>query len=327
MKAREEGGPFSSLGDFCSRVDYHLVNKRALESLIKCGAMDSFGKKRSQLMAVIDQAVAMGSLSQKDYASGQIGLFDDTEEVMTDLEYPDIEEYPIEMRLAMEKEYDGFYFSGHPLSKYQEIMDKLSPLSLLYGEDGRQYDGKMLRVGGLITAKKQVMTKRNEQMAIITLEDFTHAVSVVVFPKTYGRYQQFVAVDMAVSIRGRADINDDSIQILAEEVRPLGQETGAPDPQPAPVVSAAAAREAGDYWHPGMGNKLFIKIPAHLERTDLAGRIGKVLKQHPGQVKVYFHLMGSRKTILTDEQYWVETTEELRQPLQAMLEPRSLVVK
>ena len=327
VKAREEGGSFSSLGDFCSRVDYHLVNKRALESLIKCGAMDSFGKKRSQLMAVIDQAVAMGSLSQKDYASGQIGLFDDTEEVMTDLEYPDIEEYPIEMRLAMEKEYDGFYFSGHPLSKYQEIMDKLSPLSLLYGEDGRQYDGKMLRVGGLITAKKQVMTKRNEQMAIITLEDFTHAVSVVVFPKTYGRYQQFVAVDMAVSIRGRADINDDSIQILAEEVRPLGQETAASDPQPTPVVSAVAAREAGDYWHPGMGTKLFIKIPAHLERTDLAGRIGKVLQQHPGQVKVYFHLLGSRKTILTDEQYWVETTEELRQPLQAMLEPRSLVVK
>ena len=183
-KGPRRGGAFSSLGDFCSRVDYHLVNKRALESLIKCGAMDSFGKKRSQLMAVIDQAVAMGSLSQKDYASGQIGLFDDTEEVMTDLEYPDIEEYPIEMRLAMEKEYDGFYFSGHPLSKYQEIMDRLSPLSLLYGEDGRQYDGKMLRVGGLITAKKQVMTKRNEQMAIITLEDFTHAVSIVVFPKT-----------------------------------------------------------------------------------------------------------------------------------------------
>lgn len=327
VKAREEGGAFSSLGDFCSRVDYHLVNKRALESLIKCGAMDSFGKKRSQLMAVIDQAVAMGSLSQKDYASGQIGLFDDTEEVMTDLEYPDIEEYPIEMRLAMEKEYDGFYFSGHPLSKYQEIMDRLSPLSLLYGEDGRQYDGKMLRVGGLITAKKQVMTKRNEQMAIITLEDFTHAVSIVVFPKTYGRYQQFVAVDMAVSIRGRADINDDSIQILAEEVQPLGQATAASDPQPAPVVSAAAAREAGDYWHPGMGTKLFIKIPAHLERTDLASRIGGVLKEHPGQVKVYFHLMGSRKTILTDQQYWVETTEDLRQPLQAMLEPRSLVVK
>ena len=71
VKAREAGGPFTSLGDFCSRVDYHIVNKRALESLIKCGAMDSFGKKRSQLMAVIDQAIAMGSLSQKDYASGQ----------------------------------------------------------------------------------------------------------------------------------------------------------------------------------------------------------------------------------------------------------------
>lgn len=82
----------------------------------------------------------------------------------------------------------------------------------------------MMRIGGLITAKKQVMTKRNEQMAIITVEDFTHAVSVVVFPKTYARYQQAVAVDMAVAIRGRADINDDSIQILAEEVKPLDQE-------------------------------------------------------------------------------------------------------
>ena len=325
VKAREEGGPFTSLGDFCSRVDYHIVNKRALESLIKCGAMDSFGKKRSQLMAVIDQAIAMGSLSQKDYASGQMGLFDDAEDVMTELEYPDIEEYPIEMRLAMEKEYDGFYFSGHPLNKYKDIMKKLTPLSVLYGEDGRQYDGKMMRIGGLITAKKQVMTKRNEQMAIITVEDFTHTVSVVVFPKTYARYQQAVAVDMAVSIRGRADINDDSIQILAEEVKPLDQEKGEPV-QPA-AVSPAAARQAGDYWHPGMGAKLFIKIPAHLERTDLAGRIGQVLEQHPGPVKVYFHLMGSRKTILTNEKYWVETTEDLRQKLQAMLEPRSLVVQ
>ena len=325
VKAREAGGPFTSLGDFCSRVDYHIVNKRALESLIKCGAMDSFGKKRSQLMAVIDQAIAMGSLSQKDYASGQMGLFDDEETVMTELEYPDIDEYPIEMRLAMEKEYDGFYFSGHPLNKYKDIMKKLTPLSVLYGDDGRQYDGKLMNVGGLITAKKQVMTKRNEQMAIITVEDFTHTVSVVVFPKTYARYQQAVAVDMAVAIRGRADINDDSIQILAEEVKPLDQEKGEPV-QPA-AVSSSAARQAGDYWHPGMGAKLFIKIPAHLERTDLAGRIGQVLEQHPGPVKVYFHLMGSRKTILTNEKYWVETTEDLRQTLQAMLEPRSLVVQ
>ena len=101
----------------------------------------------------------------------------------------------------------------------------------------------MMRIGGLITAKKQVMTKRNEQMAIITVEDFTHAVSVVVFPKTYARYQQAVAVDMAVAIRGRADINDDSIQILAEEVKPLDQEKGEPV-QPAAVSPAAAARLA-----------------------------------------------------------------------------------
>lgn len=323
--ARDKGGPFKSLGDFCSRVDIHVVNKKAVEGLIKCGAMDSFGQKRAQLVAVLDQAFSLGSLHQKDEEAGQLSLFGEAEEaVMTELSYPDIPEYPLEMRLAMEKEYDGFYFSGHPLNKYKEIMKKMTPLSLLFGDEGRQYDGKMLHLGGLITAKKQVMTKRNEQMAIITVEDFTHAISVVVFPKTYGRYQQYVAVDMAVAIRGRADINDESVQILAEEIRPL--QDGLTGKSAAAPVQAPARPDA-NAWQPGMGQKLFIKIPAHLERSDLAGRIGEVLKEHHGPVKVYFHLMGSRQTILTNEEYWVETTPALQQQLQAMLEPHSLVIR
>lgn len=329
LDARQKGGQFKSLGDFCSRVDIHVVNKKALEGLIKCGAMDSFGKKRAQLVAVLDQAVSMGALKQKDEQAGQMSLFggDEEEAVMTELTYPDIPEYPLEMRLSMEKEYDGFYFSGHPLNKYKEIMQKLTPIAQLLGEDGEKFDGKMLQIGGLITARRQVMTKRNEQMAILTIEDFTHTLSVVVFPKTYSRCQQYTAVDLAVAVRGRADINEESVQILAEEIRPLQAGLAESGAAPQAVSQPSGQKNNPHAWHPGMGQKLFIKIPAHLERSDLAGRLGVVLKQHPGAVKVYFHLMGSRQTILTNQEYWVETTEELHQALQAMLEPRSLVIR
>lgn len=322
VRNREKDGPFTSLADFCSRVNFHKVNRRAIESLIKCGAMDSFGYKRSQLMAVVDQAISMGTLNQKDNESGQMGLFEMDDDVTVELNYPDLEEYPIEMRLAMEKEYDGFYFSGHPLNKFKEVMDKLTPISVLYGEDAHRYDGKMLTVGGLITALRQVMTKRNDQMAILTIEDYTHSLEIVVFPKAFEKYRDLIANDMAVAIRGRADINDENVQIMAEEIMLLGGDVATSG-----TVSARAARNTGPVWEVGKGSKLFIKIPVHLEKTNLGDMITEVLKKHPGTVPVYFHLMGSRRTILADEKYWIQTDDQLHRELEAMLEPNSVVLK
>lgn len=326
IKERQERGVFTSIVDFCSRVDFHLLNKRVVEGLIKGGAMDSFGKKRLQLMTVLEQAMAVGSLHRKDVESGQLGLFDDVaEQAVEDIVYPDTGEYAMEMILAMEKEYDGFYFSGHPLHAYKKQMEHLVPISVLFGEDNQQYDGRTLSIGGLITASRQIVTKRNEQMAVLTVEDYTQSISVVVFPKVYAVCRNLTAVDLAVSVRGRADINDDSIQILADQIVSLGDaET---DSAAGRTISAKAVRHAGAAWYPGMGQKLFIKIPAHLERSDLSERIGAVLQAHHGDTRVYFHLMGSRKTILTKQDYWVATDAALQQELGAMLEPGSLVIK
>jgi DNA polymerase-3 subunit alpha len=319
VKAREQDGPFTSLVDFCSRVDFHVVNHRAVESLIKCGAMDSFGYKRSQLMTVLDQAISIGSLCQKDNESGQMGLFDDDADmVAADIQYPEMDEYPIEARLAMEKEYDGFYFSGHPLNKYKAVMDKLTPIAALFGEDNRQLDGKIVTVGGMITSRRQVSTKRNEQMVILSIEDYTYPLTVVVFPKTFSKYMDLTAVDMAVSVRGRADISDESIQLLAEEIKSLGEETG---------IAPTAARQSGPVWQKGQGHKLFLKIPAHLERSNLGSDVIQVLQQYPGTVPVYFHLMGSRKTIRTDKQYWVQPEEELHLRLEDMLGAEGVVLR
>ncbi len=325
VKAREQDGPFESLPDFCSRVDFHIVNRRAVESLIKCGAMDSFGYKRSQLMAVVDQAISMGTLNQKDNESGQMGLFDMEDASIVELHYPDLEEYPMEQRLAMEKEYDGFYFSGHPLNKFKEVMDRLTPIAVLFGEDSRSYDGKQLTIGGLITGLRQVTTKRNDPMAIVTIEDFTLPITVVVFPKTYEKYRNLIAADMAIAVRGRADINDESVQVMAEEILPLSGEV--PATAGAARTGRTAPPPAEPLWKPGTGHKLFIKIPAHLERSNLGDMLTQVLSRYPGTVPVYFHLMGSRRTILTEEKYWVQTDDKLRLELEAMLEPHSVVLK
>ena len=179
-----------------------------------------------------------------------------------------------------------------------------------------------MEVGGLITARRQVLTKHKDTMAILTLEDYTHTINIVVFPKTYGRYGSLTATDLAVRVTGRADINDENTQIVAERIAPLGEEKAE-----APIASAHAAIHTGAMWQPGGGTKLFIKIPAHLERTDLSSTIAGVLKKYPGTVKVYFHLMGSRKTILTNEQYWITPDEDLHRELQALLEPGALVLK
>ncbi len=323
VKQRKAEGPYQSLSDFCSRVDLHIVGRRAIESLIKGGAMDCFGKYRSQLLDVLDQAMSMGSLVKKDRDSGQMGLFDMGEEpVVNELNYPDVPDYSMEMKLAMEKEYDGFYFSGHPLNKYKKIMDALTPISVLFGENNDSYDGRVMRIGGLITAKRQVMTKRNDAMAILTVEDFTNAVTVVVFPKTYSRYVNDTAVDLPVCIRGKADISDDSVQIIAEELTPLGKEENR-----LPVPKQEAVRHLEGMWKPDMGTKLYIKIPASQEKSDLGNRIGRVLQKYPGSVKVYFYLMGTRRTILTKQSFWVQTDENLHRELQDMLAPGSLAIR
>lgn len=338
VRSRRSGGPFASLEDFCSRVDYHIVNKKIVENLIKGGAMDSFGLRRSQLMAVVEAAMSIGAQKQKDDACGQMGLFDDgAGSPAMALTYPDVPEYPLELRLALEKEFDGFYFSGHPLEKYAAAMETMVPLSVLYDEEQGQYDGKAVSVGGMVTDLRQVTTKRSEQMAILTIEDFTAAATVVVFPRTYSQCMKVCAVDMAVAVEGRADINDGAVQIIAEKLIPLGEyqaPAGAPpSPHPGPDAPERQAPPgkktppaSPGTWQPGAGTKLFIKIPAHLEQSDLSSRIGEILERHHGAVKVYFHLAGSRRTIVTDQRYWVAPDEDLRRELEGLLDAASVVL-
>ena len=220
--ARMQDGPFHSLLDFCTRVDMSSVNKRVIESLIKCGAFDSFGARRSQLLAVLDSAVSEAQRQQKDALNGQMGLFsDEAMGAAADLQLPDIEEVPQAERLNWEKENTGFYITGHPLDQYKDKLDNLPRIDFLL--HGGVKDKQLVRIGGMLVETKRITTKKGETMCFATLEDYTEQLEVTVFPRTFYQHVNLLMPDMAVVIQGKVDVTDDGVKVLADRIWPLAE--------------------------------------------------------------------------------------------------------
>lgn len=216
-RIREDGGPFSSLSDFCRRVDMRVVNRRVIESLIKCGAFDSFGAKRSQLLAILPQTVMEAAQQQKDAVSGQMGLFsDETIEETGMLQLPDIDEVPKAELLNWEKEATGFYITGHPLDQYAAKLENLPHIGSLQPDAVR--DKQVVRIGGILTEAKRITTKKGDTMCFATVEDFTDSVEVTVFPRTFYQNMNLLVPDTPVVVQGRIDMTDESVKIIADSV-------------------------------------------------------------------------------------------------------------
>ncbi|MBF0235718.1 MAG: DNA polymerase III subunit alpha, partial [Desulfamplus sp.] len=173
VASRDESGKFLSIYDFCERVNLGKVNKRVIEALIKCGAFDSTGAKRSQLMAVLESTLEHGNRIQKEKADAQMDLFSDMEggsaPPVTLPKMPDIEEWDSSDLLALEKETLGFYVTGHPLEKYRDIIAKYANATSL--NINEMNEKQTVRIGGTIRPVKLLTTKKGDQMAFTALED------------------------------------------------------------------------------------------------------------------------------------------------------------
>jgi DNA polymerase-3 subunit alpha len=264
--------PFHSLFDFCERVDLRKVNKRVIESLIKCGAFDEMGGHRAQLILGLEDALEHGQRMQREKNNPQMGLFDmgSSQGAINRPKLPDVAEWGDKERLAYEKEALGFYISGHPLNRYEKILDKFTSTDTLLLKESDNQAG--VRLGGMVKTIKTIRTKKGDPMAFITLEDLHGSVEVVIFSSVYHACAALLGEDAPLLIQGQVQKDENSVKILADTVMALDE---AESRLTAEVVLTLDLNRT---------------TPAIL--TDLL----EVLKRHRGESKTYLKLKDPHKT-------------------------------
>jgi len=243
LVARDAGGPFTSLQDFCNRVDMKQANKKTLEALIKAGAFDSTGYTRKHLMGMMEACVDAASKKQKDLDSGQVSMFDMfAEEDSGFAEYvPDAndDEWDKPMRLAFEKEMLGIYVSDHPLKEIAEEVRRAGDYSL--GDLDEVPDGTNAWFAGLLASVSLRPTKKGAMMAIANLEDLDGTIEAVLFPQTLDKYRDIIVEDAVVRIRAKLEDSDRGRKLIVAEVERFDGSLFAPPPRKVVVTTDAGA--------------------------------------------------------------------------------------
>lgn len=233
VKEREKNGIYKDLKDFAMRLSGKEVNKRTIENFIKAGAFDTMKGNRKQKMLVYGQILEEVSREKKDGIAGQMSIMDflgGAEKEQFEIHYPKVEEYEKEERLAMEKEVLGIYVSGHPLEDYTELLNKNitnTTLDFLRKEDTNEpmvMDGSKVVVGGMITSINVKITRKNQMMAFLTLEDLYGTVEVVVFARQYEANRNMFTQDRKVFVVGNVAIDEERpAKILLQKIVPFEQ--------------------------------------------------------------------------------------------------------
>ncbi len=270
--AARNDGKFSSQFEFCERVDLKKVNKRVIEGLIKCGAFDSTEAFRSRMMASLEDCVDYGQRLQKEKADPQISLFDlKADQFAINLpNMSEIDEWDEKQLLAFEKESLGFYITGHPLSEYEDILEKFANTNSSTLKE--QNDGDAVRIGGMIRSTKIIKTKKGDLMAFVTLEDLHGSVEIIVFSTLYAKVYDLLTDDSSILVRGHLQKDENSVKILADTLIPMDK--------------------AEETWSTS------IHFNLDITRTDkaLLEKLKSVFKRYPGSCRGYVHLLDPEKT-------------------------------
>lgn len=304
IEARKQGGPFKSLSDFVERADNRGLNSRACESLIRCGALDSLGANRSQLLAALPEALGDAQSIRNERASGQLNLFGG-EETPETIVYPDLPDMDPKEKIEWERKLLGFYVSGHPLDSYKEQLKACTPLYHLTAE-GNQYDGRMVTIGGTISRIKGTMTKKGQPMGYVTIEDYDGEVETVVFPSVWETVRPILAEDAAVAIRGRVQANERDVRVLAEEIIPLDK------------LRASAPSPAG---------VLHLYIDAAHDSNEVSQRLAGLFQKHHGKTPVIMHMMRTGQEIHAARKFYVNYSSEAERDFRMLLGERAVALR
>jgi DNA polymerase III subunit alpha len=298
IRARDEGGAFKSIWDFTERVDPASANKRALESLVKCGALDSTGDSRLGMLECLEQALAWGQRQQADRLAGQGSIFDlgDDAGETKPRHHPavPVRESDKNELLRMEKETLGVYVSEHPLHAIRDQLRLKTDATL--AELERRRDGEVVTVGGIVSAVKQLTTKKGEPMVFLRLDDVTGGAECVVFNSTYAAARELCVADRVLIVKGRVDHKQEGdTKLIAMEVSPF--------------ESVAARRD------------VTLRIDARIARAGVIRDLAALVKDFPGdsRVNVVLHMSEGDKQLVLGPQFKVKPVPDFFAEAKALL--------
>ncbi|MEB2284071.1 MAG: DNA polymerase III subunit alpha [Polyangiaceae bacterium UTPRO1] len=277
-KARDEGGPFKDLADFCSRVRGQQINRRVLESLIKCGAFDSLHPSRASVLApgeagaipYLDRILQWAATAGE--SEGQITLFK-LESVAPPKPPGNVSEWSDKQRLAAEKETVGFYITGHPLDKYDHDLRRLVTAAI--ADLGSRQNGEQIKAGGVVHTLKFKNNKKGDRYATFNLEDKSGTIEVIVWPEAFRKYEPRIASDEPIFVAGKLEVGEDRCQIIADEIGALAD------------MRFRNAKEVCLVFQEGL-------------TAERAEALSLALQAHPGTRAVTLQVMDADESIVAD---------------------------
>ncbi|MFC1668415.1 DNA polymerase III subunit alpha [Chlamydiota bacterium] len=298
---RQNNGAFKNIFDLVKRIDQRSVNRKVIESLIKCGAFDSTGHARSQIFSILDHALEVAQAAQKDKDRGQISFIDIFEEqkensIGTET-YPNIPEWEKSQLFTNEKELLGFYITGHPLTKFENVLKIFSSISI--SQIIHLRDGAKVELGGIIHNVVHKTTRnKGENMAIVTLEDLEGTVEMLVYPRTFEKTHQLLVEESLVFAEGHIDLRDERPKIIVNDIIPLEE---VPDKQ---------------------AKELRIKIPINAVSENVIDKLYTLLTKQKGHcsIRLYFYFPTGEKLICsTTKDLTINPNEQLLHNIEELL--------
>lgn len=306
VKSRKNIGKFKSFLDFANKVDLTIINKRIVESLIKSGTFDCFNVFRSRLLAVYERILDSIINQKRRNTDGQISIFDNEAVEMSRIKYPEIKEFDKDRLLAMEKEMLGIYITGHPLDQYWQSLKKQTSIRIeeilnfndILLEDNSIVnlfdnnivkkninDGDRVVIGGIITNVTRKITKSNNIMAFLNVEDLSGKIEVIIFPKILEKVNSLINEDSLVIIGGRVSIKEGEFpKIICENINPLKKINS---------------------------SKVYIRVNNN-ENVKIANKLLKdILEFHKGDTPIYIFSEEEKQNFRLNKELWISLDEDI----------------
>lgn len=318
INERQMNGKYKGFTDFCKRAYGRELNKRTLESLIKCGALDSFSVNRRQMLSGYESILSSIDAEKKANVSGQMSLFGGFEEEHEEEDnLPKVTEYSLRELLNMEKETTGLYLSGHPMNEYSGIIEKIGASKVLEIKQMDTEEGeKRVRLCGIVLSKKMKTTKSNDVMAFVTLEDTTGSLEALVFPRILQESGGIINVNDAVVVEARVSSREDEeTKLVAERFLTVDEAQRIPFApnfgyQRKPVSQKAVSEKqpSAPEQKKSSASGLFIRVPS--ENSEEYKKAMEFLAVFEGLTPLYIHFSDTKKTVKAPTKLWVDTNVE-----------------